>query len=189
MLRRALAQLPSAEDVESVLHHLEDALNATSEENLTSYIPTDRLQLESWSKGTEKFGDCDLDTMHKLIGLAEDGHIPGFNTTDDPTGQTDPWTPEGKAVRSSEVAVALQLKWHQLVGLLRLLENLLKAMSMLLMDEVGVGKTAQGLALIAMYASYFDHYDKNQRFPGMFGESQGGVTGSALLSVRMSLIA
>lgn len=170
MLRDALTQLPTADDVDSVLQAIDDSLAATDEEQNEAVLPTPVDEI-TWAEGTEKSSECATEVVNQLIGLGLDGVIPGFNLKVDPYGLTTPWTAEGRAVLDSEQARMLLLHWHQKVGLLRMLENLLQAMPILLMDEVGVGKTAQGLALIAMYVMYHAYHEKpeNQGFPGMFG--------------------
>ncbi len=41
---------------------------------------------------------------------------------------------------------------------------------LLLMDQVGIGKTMQLVGLIAVIAYFIDYHDKNHKFPGAYGK-------------------
>jgi hypothetical protein len=55
-------------------------------------------------------------------------------------------------------------QWHQLVGILRLIDRVLDGKSVMLMDGVRVGKTMQAVGLIACLTHYREHYKKHGKF-------------------------
>jgi hypothetical protein len=120
-----------------------------------------------WSEGVEEFHDLSMDDLWALLGLAEKA-VPFFNATQDPFSNNDPWTKEGHQWLK-ENGKDLELRWHQLVGVVKMLYNAFAGRPVLLMDEVGLGKTIQLTACIAILAYYRDYYATHQRFPGAFG--------------------
>jgi SNF2 family DNA or RNA helicase len=63
------------------------------------------------------------------------------------------------------------LKWHQLVGLTKIVQSALTSQPVLLMDNVGLGKTVQVIAFFAVMAYYRKFYTETHRYPGMWSES------------------
>ena len=61
----------------------------------------------------------------------------------------------------------LHLKWHQLVGVVKLIKCTLQSNAVLLMDEVGMGKKV--ITYFAVLVYYYEFYDKRKRYPGMWG--------------------
>ena len=139
------------------------------EEEREAVLPAPPADLGSWTEGTERYASVPEDQIDRCLGLDDSGgFIPGFNRKEDPNGLTDPWTPEGRAELEKDTAVPLTLRWHQKVGVLRMQEQLYAGKPLLLMDEVGVGKTAQAIAAIAKYAYDRAYYSRCMAFPGMF---------------------
>lgn len=171
VLRRALAQLPSADDVESVLQGIQDSLRATDEDEQEVVLPTPGVDVGPWSEGTERFASHTPEDLYKLLGVV-DGHIPGFNRTYDPNGELDSSTQAGRDFLASDASSLLQLRWHQYAAILRLMENTFEQRPMLTADEVGVGKSSQHLGHVATYANFLDFYTQSDDkcFPGMFSE-------------------
>ncbi|KAI0713977.1 hypothetical protein C8Q76DRAFT_620615 [Earliella scabrosa] len=143
------------------------------EEERDAVLPAPPVELGKWSEGTERYSTVPEDQIDRFLGIDDlGGFIPGFNRKEDPNGLTDPWTPEGRAELEKDTAVTLNLRWHQKVGVLRMQEQLYAGKPLLLMDEVGVGKTAQAVAVIAKYAYDRAYFARCSSFPGMFGEWQ-----------------
>ena len=75
---------------------------------------------------------------------------------------------EGSAMASEDFT----LRWHQLVGVVKMLECAMCSQPVLLMDDVGLGKTVQVLAFFAMLAYYRQRYKDKNSYPegGMWGK-------------------
>lgn len=61
-----------------------------------------------------------------------------------------------------------QILRHQLAGIARMLELAMQGLPILLLDDVGLGKTIQLLMLVAMIAFYRDFKSRSGSFPGKF---------------------
>ncbi|KAI0323131.1 hypothetical protein GY45DRAFT_1210786, partial [Cubamyces sp. BRFM 1775] len=96
--------------------------------------------------------------------------FPWFSERHDPETRYDPWSAEGQALLETESTERLQLMWHQAVGVYRILSNLFEHKQMLVMDEVGVGKTIQAIGSIAMYRYLQLLFEENKTYPESFGK-------------------
>ncbi|KAI0681776.1 hypothetical protein C8T65DRAFT_524762, partial [Cerioporus squamosus] len=122
-----------------------------------------------WHDGTEMYSKYNEKEIDALLGIT-DGLIEGLSKKEDPDLAHDAWSPDGRKLLASDKAVPLRLRLHQLIGLLRMLDCMFTRRPLLVMDEVGVGKTAQAIALVATYVwyrAYFAYHDY-KRFPGKF---------------------
>ncbi|EED80799.1 predicted protein [Postia placenta Mad-698-R] len=128
-----------------------------------------RAEVGHWREGVEEYANLTLDEVWDRLGL-RDKVIPGFATLQDPDGTFDAWTKQGQAVLKGSKATLLTPRWHQLVGLLKLLDNLFLGKPMLLMDEVGIGKTMQAVGLCAMYDYARQYYVEHECFPGQWAK-------------------
>ena len=97
--------------------------------------------------------------------------LPHFNADHDIDNLHDRWD-EAEAAWFADKAnlVPLEPRWHQLVGILKMLHLAFDGKPVLLVDEVGVGKTMQVVGVIAMLAHYRDCWEKTQDYPGIFGK-------------------
>lgn len=123
---------------------------------------------EDWDTGVEEYAKMPLSDVWAELGRAEEQTVPFFNTREDPAG-SDPWTEEGIAALNHKDAKPFGPRWHQLVGVMKLLDNMFNDQPVLLMDDVGVGKTMQVIAFVCFRAFFFAFYQKHQRFPGKYG--------------------
>ncbi|KAJ7488758.1 hypothetical protein B0H11DRAFT_1720317 [Mycena galericulata] len=124
-------------------------------------IPNEFVPSPAWEEGTEEYSHLSVDQLWVLIGLP-DKAIPFFNTKLDPTGLHNPWTDEGNAFFEDDRNSKINLtpRWHQLVGLYKMMNMAFIAEPVVLMDEVGLGKTLQSIALVACLAYYRDYYQQ-----------------------------
>ncbi|EGO30104.1 hypothetical protein SERLADRAFT_344915 [Serpula lacrymans var. lacrymans S7.9] len=137
--------------------------------------------LVAWKKGVEEFVDKTKDNLWRILGLEQLRTLPHFQTKTDPTTTVKPWSNEGqKWLDKNQAAVALTPKWHQLVGIVRIIDKMLKGEPVLLMDEVGVGKTMQAIGVVACAAYFCNFYDIHGKFPGIFGQYKCASTGANL---------
>jgi hypothetical protein len=125
----------------------------------------------NWSEGVEEFNSMSADELWEYLGLP-DKIIPFFNPRLDPDSVLDPWTADGRVwFASEENGTPLALRLYQLVGVAKMLLNAFLGMPVLLMDAVGLGKTIQLIAVIAILTYYREYYLVHGRFPGAFGGS------------------
>lgn len=120
----------------------------------------------TWKEGTEEYATLTLDKAWEHLGLGSTKRIPGFAEKLDLNDTYDPWSIEGLEVLRSEEAVPLELKWHQVIGVIKLVDNLLEGKPVLLMDEVGIGKTMQAVAFCLYYDYMRQYFDEHGHFPG-----------------------
>lgn len=125
-----------------------------------------------WKEGTEDLSDLTEAELWTRLGL-QDRSLPFFQQYTDPDAAIDPWSEAGEkwlasVTNSREV---LRPRWHQLVGIYRMLERAFDGEPVLLMDGVGIGKTFQVIGFIACLAFYRRYFEKQEKFPGIFGMS------------------
>jgi hypothetical protein len=180
-LREALQFLATGAQIDYLTATLQDQLNqadpGSTAQGLSPELPWD-LDAESdividWTEGVDEFKELSSHDIFTLLGLSDET-IPFFNRRQDPYGLHDPWTEEGKEwfddVQNGDT---LTLRWHQQVGVTKMLMNASAGKPILLMDGVGLGKTIQSTSLIALLAYYCGYYATHGSFPGVLSESQG----------------
>ncbi|EED77098.1 predicted protein, partial [Postia placenta Mad-698-R] len=143
-IRTALLKLASQPQVESVRAQIMAIINEEQPEVIA--LDFESLPEGTWKEGTEEYATLTLDKAWEHLGLGSIKRIPGFAEKLDLNDTYDPWSIEGLEVLRSEEAVPLELKWHQVIGVIKLVDNLLAGKPVLLMDEVGIGKTMQAVA-------------------------------------------
>ncbi|PCH38798.1 hypothetical protein WOLCODRAFT_59536, partial [Wolfiporia cocos MD-104 SS10] len=121
-----------------------------------------------WESGVEEYSGLSLEDVKKALGLP-DGQFPCFNSKEDPLGH-DPWTPEGLEALKADTALPLNPRWHQYIGVLKMMRCAINGDPVLLMDKVGVGKTMQAVMFIALRVYYREYFTQHGKFPGMFGK-------------------
>lgn len=98
--------------------------------------------------------------------------FPLFNATQDLSGVHDPWVDHDREwFALPHNGDPLVPRWHQVIGVTKMLDNFFANKPTLLMDDVGLGKTLQVTGFFATLAFYRDHHEKNGCFPGRFSTS------------------
>jgi hypothetical protein len=157
------------------VHEQVDLLTVSLKEELAGDIFDLDLDLEhppaiDWSEGVDKYKDCTPKELWELLGRPSERSVPFFNPRQDVDGHHDSWSEEGaKWFQDPSNGEPLTLHWHQLVGVLKMLDNVFLNKSILLMDGVRLGKTIQTAAFIAFLSWYRDHFTAQGKFPGKFG--------------------
>ncbi|KDQ50051.1 hypothetical protein JAAARDRAFT_84325, partial [Jaapia argillacea MUCL 33604] len=129
-----------------------------------------------WSDGVdEELKKKTIPELWSMLGLLEMEGIPGFNRFIDPSGRNPKTDKAWFDCASQEQLEPLQLRWHQLIGLITLLGRVFDGKPLLLMDDVGIGKTIQIVALFATLAFFHDHRLKHGKFPGIFCNKKWAV--------------
>lgn len=177
VVRDTLRNLASKEDVEDITRMLLASL-----ENVECYDEGERVEveleaqilIENWSEGVEDLNGFTEDQLWEKLGLP-DKKIPFFQEWTDPDALIDPWSAEGQTwlKDSTKGQHPLKPRWHQLVGIYRMLQRIFENKPVLLMDGVGLGKTMQAVGAIACLTYYRKHFEVKKQFPGDFGEYFG----------------
>ncbi|KAH9949213.1 P-loop containing nucleoside triphosphate hydrolase protein, partial [Amylocystis lapponica] len=166
-LRDALRLLASEGQVRAITADLNTLINGNTYDTPVE-IDFDEIPHDNWEEGVEEYRHLTVDDLWQYLGTPTK-ELPFFNVTEDQTASRDPWSTEGEAFLQTAEARPFGPRWHQLVGILKLVKKMLAREAVLLMDEVGVGKTMQAVGLIAMRAYYREYYAQHKKFPGIFG--------------------
>jgi SNF2 family DNA or RNA helicase len=174
-LREALQYLASRERIDFLTESIQEQLRLADPTSTEDALDLD-FDVENtnsldigWSEGIEDLRDLTEGELWAILGIP-DKKIPLFNGTLDPQGVHDPWTEEGRVWLESGNGEPLLLRQYQLVGVVKMVQNAFAGKPVLLMDAVGLGKTIQVIAVIAVLSWYREYYDQHNRFPGAFGE-------------------
>lgn len=124
--------------------------------------------MSQWSDGVEEYGKHTTEELARALGLPTP-ELPFCSPKQDPDGELDPWSDLGQAALNAASARPLAPKWHQWVGLLKITDNMFDGKSVLVMDEVGVGKSYQAVGAIAMHEYQRMHFQKHAQHTARFG--------------------
>ncbi|KAH7905302.1 P-loop containing nucleoside triphosphate hydrolase protein [Hygrophoropsis aurantiaca] len=179
-LRDALNKLASEEDIVAINRLVRASLeNIQGDTSQTFELDLDdKIDISDWREGVEELKDVSEDRLWDRLGFP-DKKLPFFQEWMDPEAMVQPWSEEGEAWLNDPDGGRQRLKprWHQLVGILRILERAFDGEPILLMDGVGLGKTLQAVGAIACLTFYQEYFEANQRFPGQFaGKTFGDKT-------------
>ncbi|KAN0128350.1 P-loop containing nucleoside triphosphate hydrolase protein [Lactarius tabidus] len=168
-LREALKYLAKQTAVTSLLMQLAERLElhtATPEELIELDLePADPMD---WREGVEELRMKTEDELYFMLGF-KDKKIPFLASEID--AEADIGAQPYENEDATDVAVSmrvlerqpLSLRWHQLVGLVKLVKCALTSEAVLLMDDVGLGKTLQVLAFFSVLAYYRQFYADAKR--------------------------
>jgi hypothetical protein len=172
VLREALKHLATTANVRDLRLLMQEYLSQFEDiepEDMPELDFTDRTPVD-WQEGVEDLKEKSIDVLWNDLGIL-DQVLPFFNSYSDPDGIRNPWEHE-ELFRTPANVVPFSPRWHQLIGILRLVQRAFEGEPMLLMDEVGIGKSLQVIAVPVVLAYFREFYDKHSRFPGAFGESR-----------------
>jgi hypothetical protein len=170
-LREALEYLASEKQVADIISLLEAALEEVHdvEEGEMPFIDLAKGPAIHWKEGVEEYQKVAEDNLWRRLGLHKQ-KLPFFNTLQDRDGVRDPWDEKNREYFAQpDNCLSLAPLWHQVVGVLGIVERVFKGNPVLLMDEVGLGKTMQMVGVICVLAYFREYYEKHGRFPGSFG--------------------
>jgi hypothetical protein len=171
VLRDALAKLSTETQVRELNAIIQATLDTMSLGGEVQLDFEETIPLKDWRSGVEQYSECSMDDLWEQLGLQQTKQLPFFQTHTDPNGAITPWSEEGQAWLDNplnEVSV-LAPRWHQLVGILKMIDRALLGEPVMLMDGVGLGKTMQAVGVIVCLAHYHDYYKMYGMFPGKFG--------------------
>ncbi len=167
-LRNALAALADSPTIRVVLAEVDQALVDMESQPPPEQLPEELVGLQDRKTGVEDLQDKTPDELWEMLGLGAKKVLTGFNTVEDPDGVVDPWSEEWKDFVASGKGVPFGPRWHQLAGIVKMMRHVISGDPLLLMDEVGVGKTLQIVGVAALYPVFRRYYRKNGCFPGAF---------------------
>ncbi|EPQ50076.1 hypothetical protein GLOTRDRAFT_51063, partial [Gloeophyllum trabeum ATCC 11539] len=138
------------------------------EEPLDFDLDSQAFDWKAWKEGTEDLAKVSEEELWAHLGFGEKKQLPLFQEWYDPSGMIEPWSEEGVAWLENPQSgrARLQPKWHQLVGIFRMLQHLFEGRAVLLMDGVGLGKTLQSVGVLACLVYYREHYRQKNDYPG-----------------------
>lgn len=161
----ALADTPT---IRFVIDEIAHTLVEMSAQPAQEQLPEVMVSFDDWASGVEDLQNKTPAELWDMLGLPGKA-LPGFNTVEDPNGVVDPWSEEWKGFVASRKGVPFGPRWHQLVGMVKLMRHVIRGRPLLLMDEVGVGKTMQIVGMLSLYPVYRQFWLKEGHFPGAFG--------------------
>lgn len=172
-LRNALIHLASVEQVQqlqTMLISQIDMLAPDAEIEQAPFLDFEDVDEMDWTEGVEELQHVSVDELWARLGF-QDHRVPFFNQRQDPYGIHDPWAPEDrKWFENTDNTEIFQPRWHQLVGIYRMVQRAFAGEPILLMDEVGLGKTLQVVGMICVLEWYRVFYEQHKVFPGEFGK-------------------
>jgi len=167
-MRDALAQLAKEPDVQHLALEIHERLQRLSEEPAdVPALEFDREHNMDWEEGVEEFRSKTPDELWTMLGLSNTKALPDFNTTIDPHGHN-PWEHPEYMEKNAETLRPMAPRWHQLVGIVKLVEQAFRGEPLMLMDEVGIGKTMQVFGCISVITFFREFYAEHGYFPGAF---------------------
>ncbi|TFY53992.1 hypothetical protein EVJ58_g9128 [Rhodofomes roseus] len=164
----ALALLAKQEDVAALTAEIAMLLSDEEVEPIEVNIVDEGMNFQDWGTGVEEYHNTDMDTLWAYIGRQKEKSIPFFNAKESAIGEVDPWSEQGIKEMQAPDAVPLEPRWHQLVGIIKMLDNYLAGRPTLLMDAVGVGKTMQVVGFICVLAYFHEYFAQHKKFPGKY---------------------
>ncbi|KAH0833809.1 P-loop containing nucleoside triphosphate hydrolase protein [Lanmaoa asiatica] len=171
VIRDALEKLAKEFQVRDVERALMGALETISpdSEELVEIPDAEHIDMSNWREGVEDLRHLSEDELWQQLGF-EDKQLPFFQEWTDPEAAIEPWTDEGQKWLATQVDRRQPLvpRWHQLVGILRMLQRAFDGQPIMMMDGVGIGKTLQAVGFIACLAYYRSFFSAHARFPGHF---------------------
>ncbi|KAI6029961.1 hypothetical protein BKA83DRAFT_4489870 [Pisolithus microcarpus] len=169
-LREALKKLATEHEIREIEQLVQAALENIQPDDTAFDLPEgDHIDIP-WKEGVEDLGKFTEDELWAHLGLKEKKAIPMFQKYTDPDAAIEPWTDEGERWLNSPDSgrEPLRARWHQLVGIFRMLQRAFQGDAVLLMDGVGIGKTFQVIGFIACLAWFRSHFEVHKKFPGSF---------------------
>ncbi|KAG2365352.1 P-loop containing nucleoside triphosphate hydrolase protein [Suillus spraguei] len=182
VLRDALTKLATETEVRELDAIIQATLDTMTSGDEVHLDFEETIPLTDWRSGVEEYAKFSVDDLWQQLGLQQSKQLPFFQAHSDPNGVISPWSEAGQAWLDDPLndAPVLAPRWHQLVGILKMVDRALLGEPVMLMDGVGIGKTMQAVGVIACLAHYHDFYLMHGTFPGKFASRKCVKTGGNL---------
>lgn len=168
-LVEAIRQLASDNDLQEIRTKVYERITEIDNESDVIDLPNGEFVNIEWSEGTEDFQASTRDEIAAALGLVN-GEIPNFNAFLDPRGEKTYWDHAEWFADAANDQIPCSPRWHQLVGQLAMVHRAFDGKNVLLMDEVGLGKTMQIVGVIAILTFFREYHEAKGHFPGAFSE-------------------
>ena len=145
-----LAKLTTEDQAERILMELQGLLDLSLEESAPLPIlnfgsVNMSAIINDWKEGVKQYHQYSQNELGEILEPSNTCVILFFQKKLDVHETCQPWMEEGEHwLSTSPDTQLLQVKWHQLVSMIHLLDCTLQGKPILLMDEVGVGKNYAG---------------------------------------------
>lgn len=174
--REALTRLASEDDIADAYRLYQGSVEniAPIDESFIDRLGNERNEEEVklfWSvsnaTGVDEESKMSLEELAAQLDLGPEYTIPLWNK-EEHSGGLNYWD-DSKVIeeRPSTERLPLRPRWHQLVGVFGALKRAFSGQPLLLADEVGLGKTAQVMAIVALLTHY---RESAQHLKGFFSE-------------------
>ncbi|KAF9218117.1 hypothetical protein BS17DRAFT_823448 [Gyrodon lividus] len=155
----ALSQLASANEIAGItiiIHASLENLNVDITERVIIEVDNN-IDISNWSEGVKDLNTLTTNKLWERLGLSQK-QLPFFQEWSNPDLVVDAWSNEGQqSLKDANLGrQPLIPRWHQLVGIYRMLERVFEDKPLLLMDGVGLGTTLQAVGAIACMAYYWE---------------------------------
>ncbi|KAI6014599.1 hypothetical protein PISMIDRAFT_89085 [Pisolithus microcarpus 441] len=126
----------------------------------------------SWKEGIKDLSKLTEDQLWSHLSLKEKKAIPLFQQCTDPNAVIKPWTDEDEQwlKNPGSGCKLLHAQWHQLIGILCMMQRAFQGQVVLLMDSIAISKTFQVIGFIAYLAWFQSYFKAHKKFPGSFAK-------------------
>lgn len=157
-LREVVQRFAASRDVVAISSALRKIIEPDPKQTTADVIQVQlREQLplnlnDGWETGVEHLAGYSDADIYADLGIPT--RFPLLQEWMDRNEEIEEWTPNGEKWLNtpSDRRIAVSLRRHQLEGVHKLAENMVNNKHTLMMDGVGVGKTFQAIALVALRA-------------------------------------
>ncbi|KAH9011667.1 P-loop containing nucleoside triphosphate hydrolase protein [Lactarius pseudohatsudake] len=176
-LRDALKYMAMHEDIALLRVQLAEQLDRHKGNEGPIELDVERQDVMEWTDGVEHLKTKTVDELYDMLGF-EDRRIPFLVTEVDVESdiganpRTDEEEEDVSAATEVRATQPFSLRWHQLVGVTKMVERALTSGPIMLMDDVGLGKTLQVIAFFAVMTYYRRFYSETKRYPGIWGTQE-----------------
>lgn len=186
MCRKAFKCLATADDIKTIAEYVQEQIRLIDpgDDDDVVFHNLDELEVlhtGDWLSGVEKYTAMTSEALVKGLGTTDfDTQLPSFNSQVD-TSQSPitPWDKQNWGVLKITDKAALVVRWHQLVGVYKLMKTWFPKRrpsprgdnGVLLMDEVGLGKTIQATGAITQLSYMRMAFSIKGKYPGGFSKS------------------
>lgn len=170
-LKASLLHLAQAADCIRIQAEIQDEIQELSQDASPLPVLTyTTVSLEDWETGVEQWHNQAPSVVYRLLGIKEDEALANFNQFIDPINAADPWINSSwqDPNQSHPDRTSLRPHWHQLVGILKMLNDIWQGKPIMLMDGVGLGKTLQVVGVMALLVYYRAVKAQTGDYPGIF---------------------
>jgi hypothetical protein len=126
---------------------------------------------DQWGTGAEQYEEMTIDQLWSHLGVTREMLLIFTPPYADLDNREDPWATTLALEEGVPNVVNLEPKWHQLVAMVKILENAYEGRMLLEMDTVGLGKTLPMLWSFAVLRMHREHKAMHGDYPGAFSKS------------------